>query len=257
MENLRISLVQADLKWEDKAANLATFQELSGPLQGCTDVVVLPEMFSTGFSMNTQALAEPMNGPSIAWMKDLAKALNAVVTGSLIITENEQYYNRQIWMAPDGAISIYDKRHLFTLANEQDYYSAGQERVVFTYKGWKIFPQICYDLRFPVWSRNTIDYDLLIYIANFPAKRRHAWNSLLIARAIENQVYTVGVNRIGEDPNGLSYSGDSRLIDYAGETIFHAAHHESVFTTTLSYQKQVHFRSKLQFLPDRDQFDIR
>lgn len=254
MQNLRVTTIQSHLFWENKQQNLAMFDQKLQALKGQTDLIILPEMFTTGFSMNAAPLAEAMDGPTMQWLQKQAAAVEAVITGSFIVIENGQYYNRLVWMLPDGQYQTYDKRHLFTLAGEQHYYSAGQERLVVEYKNWKICPLICYDLRFPVWSRNTVDYDLLIYVANFPARRSHAWKSLLVARAIENQAYTVGLNRVGKDENDIYYSGDSMILDYAGQLRYQISHVEDIFTTTLSYKDLHTFRSKLNFLPDRDDF---
>lgn len=256
MSNLRITTVQSYLHWEDKTQNLAMFDQKLKGLMGATDLIILPEMFSTGFSMNTEELAESMDGTTMQWLKQKAAEMKAVITGSFIAIENGQYFNRLVWMQPDGIYQTYDKRHLFTLAGEQHYYSAGKERLIVNYKGWKICPLVCYDLRFPVWSRNTEDYDVLIYVANFPERRHHAWKSLLVARAIENQAYTIGLNRVGKDNNDIYYSGDSVVLDYAGQARYQVSHIEDVFTTSLSYEDLKTFRSKLNFLPDRDRFEI-
>ena len=256
MDNLNVTVVQTALHWEDTTANLKQFDQKLNGLNGKTDLIILPEMFTTGFSMQPEKLAETMEGSALQWLREKAAQLNAAITGSLIIKEQQQFYNRLIWMEPSGKLHTYDKRHLFTLAKEQDHYTAGSKRLVVEWKGWRIMPLICYDLRFPVWSRNNLDYDLLIYVANFPHRRRKAWRSLLLARAIENQAYTIGVNRVGEDGNNMYHSGDSAIIDYAGEYYQELAHIEAVCTTTLSYSKQKTFRSKLQFLPDQDSFSI-
>ncbi|MEM9918017.1 MAG: amidohydrolase [Bacteroidota bacterium] len=251
-KDLRISIVQSILHWEQVDTNLEMFDAKLAPLKGQTDLIVLPEMFTTGFSMKAEVLAESMDGPTVHWMRAKAKALDTAVTGSLIIQENGRYYNRLIWVEADGRMATYDKRHLFTLAGEHQYYTAGQERLVVDYKGWKICPLVCYDLRFPVWSRNTVDYDLLIYVANFPARRSLAWKSLLQARAIENLAYTIGVNRVGSDENGIYYSGDTSLIDYEGNICYQKADEEAVYSLNLSYEAQQSFRQRYNFLADRD-----
>ncbi len=254
---LTVSLVQSVLHWENRAANLRHFsQHLSGLKAGDTDLVLLPEMFTTGFSMNAAALAEPTEGEAYRWMAQQASRLQAVVTGSIIAGEDGNYYNRLLWVRPDGSYAQYDKRHLFTLAKEEETYTAGREALFTELKGWKVMPLICYDLRFPVWSRNRERYDLLLYIANWPAKRRTAWKALLAARAIENQAFTLGLNRVGEDGNGFPYSGDSAAYDYAGEPLLQSAQVEGVFTLTLDQEKQSEFRSKLRFLDDQDTFTI-
>ncbi|MCB0569711.1 MAG: amidohydrolase [Phaeodactylibacter sp.] len=254
MQDLRVTLVQSSLHWEDRAANLASFEKKLEGAAGHTDLVVLPEMFTTGFTMNAANLAEPMSGPTMAWMARQAAKLGATVTGSFIATENGRYYNRLIWMRPDGSYASYDKHHLFTLAGEHHTYTAGDKQLVVGLHGWKILPLICYDLRFPAWSRNVAGYGLLIYVANWPEPRRHHWRSLLAARAIENQSYTLGINCVGKDGNGFDYTGDTSVFNYTGEELLHAANTEGCFTLTLSHAEQVAFREKLPFLADRDNF---
>lgn len=206
--------------------------------------------------MEAAKVAEPMEGKSMQWMKSQAQKKDAAVCGSLIIEEEGKYYNRFIWVQPDGIFYHYDKRHLFTLAGEDEYFQKGKERLLIQYKGWRICPLICYDLRFPVFARNDIDYDLLIYVANWPKPRANAWRTLLAARAIENQCYVAGVNRIGKDEKGLEYIGDTMLIDYLGDRIFHSAHTQQVSTASVSKTKMLSLRSKLNFLADRDEFKI-
>ena len=254
MENLRVSMVQADLAWENRAENLSRFSRLLDPLRGQTDLILLPEMFTTGFSMAATRFAEPEDGPTRTWMADQATKANAVILGSYIVEEGGGFYNRLLWVSPDGQIARYDKRHLFSLAGEHLYYRAGQARLVVELKGWRVCPLICYDLRFPVWSRNTVDFDLLVYIANFPARRAHAWKSLLMARAIENQCYTIGVNRIGTDGNGHDYSGDSCVMDFEGQYLAMATPGEYVATLTLEASPMVEVRKRFPFLSDRDDF---
>jgi len=254
--NLKVTLIQSPLVWEDVDANLAYFTKKINALNEATEVIVLPEMFTTGFSMQPEKLAEKMDGKAMTWLQSQAAQANAVICGSLIIEENGAYYNRFIWMQPDGTFQQYDKRHLFTLAKEHEHYQAGTQKLIIDYKGWKICPMVCYDLRFPVWSRNHENYDLLIYVANWPNKRSHHWKSLLVARAIENQCYTIGVNRMGTDANDLTYSGDSALIDYSGLILQQISTIEGVITATLDKQKQEVFRSKLSFLKDGDDFNI-
>ena len=256
VENLQVTLLQSHLIWEDKTANLAQFDQKLDQLTSQSDLIILPEMFTTGFSMQPEKLAEPMDGPTVKWLSEKAQQTNAVVTGSFICIENGQYYNRLVWMQPDGQYFTYDKRHLFTLAKEHEHYSAGQKRLIVEWKGWKIMPLICYDLRFPVWSRNTEQYDLLVYVANWPEKRVNAWKSLLTARAIENQCYAIGVNRVGHDGNGIPHSGASSLVDYSGALLYQVNYQEDSFTTTLSLAPQNTFRNKLRFLDDRDKFQI-
>ena len=247
-------MVQADLAWENRAENLSRFSRLLDPLRGQTDLILLPEMFTTGFSMAATRFAEPEDGPTRTWMADQATKANAVILGSYIVEEGGGFYNRLLWVSPDGQIARYDKRHLFSLAGEHLYYRAGQARLVVELKGWRVCPLICYDLRFPVWSRNTVDFDLLVYIANFPARRAHAWKSLLMARAIENQCYTIGVNRIGTDGNGHDYSGDSCVMDFEGQYLAMATPGEYVATLTLEASPMVEFRKRFPFLSDRDDF---
>lgn len=257
MPSIRISTVQTDLLWEDKAGNLARLEEKLLPLSGKTDLVILPEMFTTGFSMNAEALAEGEDGPSVAWMARMAQSLDAAVTGSLILEEQGRCYNRLIWMRPDGRFSRYDKRHLFSLADEQKHYSGGSQRLLVEWRGWTFCPLICYDLRFPVWSRNNGSIDMLIYVANFPEKRRLAWKSLLLARAIENQCFVAGVNRVGTDGTGIAYTGDTCLIDYEGEMLHHTSREENVHTLTVRKESMQAFRANFPFLKDADEFQIR
>jgi len=256
MQQLRITTVQSSLHWENIDANLERFSEKLAGLQNQTDLVVLPEMFTTGFSMNAQQLAETMDGKTMQWMASKAAETGAVITGSFIAREKGAFYNRLIWMRPDGTFDTYDKRHLFRLAKEDDFYKAGKKRLVTTWKGWKICPLICYDLRFPVWSRNTEAYDLLIYVANFPERRSKAWKNLLLARAIENQAFTVGVNRVGTDGKDIFYSGDTSVIDYAGHILYRASQVEAVFSTKISLSDLKTFRKRLAFLADSDDFEL-
>ena len=234
-------------------------RKISG-LKEETDLIVLPEMFSTGFTMNASALAETMDGASIAWMRKTAAKKNCAITGSLIISENGNFYNRLIWMKPDGNFFQYDKRHLFRLAHEEQTYAPGKSRLLIEMKGWKIFPLVCFDLRFPVWSRRTKEsgYDVLLYVANWPERRVTAWSQLLIARAIENQCYVVGVNRIGNDGNDIYHSGESAVINYKGENICGInAHEEIIETVELHKEEMENFRAQLPFLEDADSFTIK
>ena len=257
---LRVTTIQANLIWQNKAANLAKFDKiLRGLSRDETDVVVLPEMFTTGFSMSPKTLAEPMSGETVAFLTEKSKALNAAITGSFICKEEEKYYNRLIWMQPDGQFQTYDKRHLFTLVREQDYYAAGQKILQIEWRGWTIRPLICYDLRFPVWSRNVEPnfYDVLLYVANWPERRRLPWQSLLVARAIENQAFVVGVNRVGADGHGVLHSGDTTIVDFSGERLFQRSHTEGVETTTLFKNDLLDFRQKFTFLADQDPFILK
>jgi omega-amidase len=259
MKNLTISLIQADLHWEDVEKNLLMFSKIldSEELKKA-DLIVLPEMFNTGFTMNSAFFAEEMTGKTVEWMQKAAIKKKAVITGSLIIKENNNYYNRLIWMKPDGFLHFYDKRHLFRMANEHEHFSAGKERVVFNINGWRVCPMICYDLRFPVWSRNRDDYDLLIYVANWPQKRSHAWQSLLMARAIENLCYVAGVNRVGTDNKENLYSGDSAIIDFRGEYLATAIPlANEILTMELSYLDLMEFKKSFPAHLDADDFEIR
>jgi omega-amidase len=274
MSQLLITTIQTNLHWEDKAANLAMLQQKIAAA-GKTEVVVLPEMFSTGFSMQPAKLAEPMDGPTVEWMKKVSAENRVILTGSLIIEEDGQYFNRLIWMLPNGHFGYYNKRHLFAFAGEHQHYTPGQKRLIASVKGWKINLQVCYDLRFPVWARQSPaqfvsgeagdgtttnqhrpEYDVLVYVANWPERRSHAWRSLLMARAIENQCYVVAVNRVGNDGNNIYHSGDTLIIDPLGETIYHGQHLEESFTATLSKEHLDEVRNKFPFWRDADGFVI-
>lgn len=255
MHTLSVALVQSELHWADAVRNRAHFAGLLESAHGA-DLVVLPEMFTTGFSMDAPELAETMDGASVAWMREQASRLGAVVTGSLIVEEGGNYYNRLVWMGPDGNCDSYDKRHLFRMAGENQVYAPGGARRVFELKGFRICPQICYDLRFPVWSRCRNDYDVLLYVANWPERRREAWNTLLRARAIENLSYVVAVNRIGTDANGLSYSGDSCVVDPAGQVLFHHAETACVHRHELSLDALQAQRTAFPAHLDADEFSL-
>lgn len=255
-EVVRLTLVQCSLAWEDKAANLEQITTMIAPCKGQTDIIVLPEMFTTGFSMRPEALAETMEGPTLQWMAQQAVELDTALTGSFIVFESGHYYNRLVWMFPDGRYQTYDKRHCFRPAGEQEHYTPGSGHLLVHWKGWKILPLICYDLRFPVWSRNTQFYDLLLYVANWPERRAYPWNTLLRARAIENQVYTAGVNRIGLDGSGTDHSGDSAVLDFMGLPLQTAARQNAVFTVALSWSSQQEFRKAWPFWMDRDAFTL-
>ena len=260
--SLTVTLIQTDLIWEDKAANLNMLEYKIRSLQERTEVIVLPEMFSTGFSMKPEQFAETMDGESVEWMRKLATERKLILTGSLIIKENKQYYNRLLWMLPNGEYGYYDKRHTFGYAGEDKYYSQGDKRLIASVKGWKVNLQVCYDLRFPVWARQSSDenktpeYDALIYVANWPDRRSHAWKTLLCARAIENQCYVVGVNRVGNDGNNIYHSGDSMVIDPLGEVLYHVKDEEDIFTITLDKDHLQTVREKFPFLKDADEFKI-
>ena len=258
MSTLKISLIQPHLYWEDKGANLALLEQKILGMEGPTEIVILPEMFNTGFSMRPALYAETMDGPTVQWMRRIAMAQKIILTGSLMIQEGTQFYNRLIWMLPNGELGHYDKRHLFAFAGEDQYYTAGNKRLIASVKGWKINLQICYDLRFPVWARQTTpyEYDVLVYIANWPEKRSHAWKTLLVARAIENQSFVVGVNRVGIDGNDIAHSGNSMVVGPMGEVLYHCAEQESVFQITLQRDELEQTRGQFPFWKDADFFTI-
>ena len=254
--DLKITIVQADLSWEDKKGNLLHFDQLLQQVDS-TDLILLPEMFSTGFTMNT-SLAEDMIGESVAWMKTKAKEKNAAIAGSIIISEGNKVYNRLVWMNPDGTQLQYDKRHLFRMGNEHHHFTAGNKKIFPEIKGWRICPLICYDLRFPVWSRNVSPYyDLLIYVANWPKVRSQAWKSLLVARALENQCVVAGINRVGKDGNEIEHSGDSCVIDARGNIISGIQPgEEKTENVVLSAADLDHFRRTFPVLEDADDFKL-
>lgn len=267
MSSLIITIIQTDLSWEDKLANLAMLEEKINRIPGKTELVILPEMFTTGFSMNPGQLAEKMDGSTVTWMKRIAMQRKIILTGSVIIEDGGKFYNRMLWILPNGELGYYDKRHLFAFAGEDQHYSAGEKRVIAGVKGWKINLQVCYDLRFPAWARQsaitapvkeplTPEYDLLIYAANWPEKRSTAWKTLLRARAIENQCYVVGVNRVGEDANKIYYSGDSMIIDPLGDILYEKSNQEDIYTHTLDHAKLDEVRSIFPFWKDADHINI-
>ena len=256
MNDLKILTLQASIIWENKEKNRSHFFALANEKATDADVIIFPEMFSTGFTMNTK-LAEPMNGETIQQLKHFAHEKDILIITSLIIKENNRFFNRLVTVFPNEEVQYYDKRHLFSFAKEDKYYSAGNRQLIVEMKGWKIMPLVCYDLRFPVWSRNIMDYDLLIYVANWPERRRFAWQSLLVARAIENQCFTVGVNRVGKDNNGVEYSGDTAVLNPFGEKISGTKpFEEKTELITINYQELIDFRNKFNFLADRDRFTI-
>ena len=255
--NLKISCVQSDLNWENIEQNLNMFSEKIKHIPSETDIVVLPEMFTTGFSMNSIELAESMDGKSFRWMKAQADKYNKIIIGSVIIKEDKNYYNRCITMFPNGEFYTYDKGHLFRMEKEHEDFTKGEQKTIFKHNGWRICTLICYDLRFPVWSRNQDDYDLLIYIASWPESRREVWNTLLKARAIENQSYVVGVNRIGKDGEGIAYSGDTVIIDPKGRIIKKAEDYkEEIINAELSLNELNQFREKFPVFLDADNFKL-
>ncbi|AQG81536.1 amidohydrolase [Spirosoma montaniterrae] len=254
---MNVSLLQTDLYWHDPVANRAMLEERVFSLPESTDLIVLPEMFTTGFTMDARAVAEPMNLTTFRWLKQMAAQTGAVITGSYVVREGSAFYNRLVWMQPDGQFDTYDKRHLFRMAGEDRIYTAGTRRLVKEWKGWRICPLICYDLRFPVWSRNNpVEYDLLLYVANWPAPRRNAWNTLLQARAIENLSYVAGVNRVGTDGNGHLYAGDSSIIDFKGDVLFQHSDTELTHQQTLSLDALRAFRDRFPAHLDADSFTI-
>lgn len=260
-EELNLALIQADILWEDIEGNLQRFREKISSIKGA-DLILLPELFSTGFSMTATRLAEDMNGPTVQWMGEMAHLSGAVISGSLVIREGEKIYNRLVWMPPGGNLRTYDKKHLFTLAGEEAHFDAGEDKLIVDLYGWKICPLICYDLRFPVWSRNTMrsgspDYDLLLYVASWPEVRTFAWEQLLIARAIENQAYCVGLNRVGNDPSGHTYKGMSVVRDPLGEVVGNTLEYkEQILQLKLSAPHLDAIRKKISFLPDQDPFSL-
>jgi len=253
---LNITLIQPNIVWENKEANLAAYEQMIAAAPN-KEIVILPEMFSTGFSMAPEKLAEPMSGTSVQWMKDMAHRYRCIITGSLIIEEEGKYYNRLLWVQPDGKLGQYDKRHLFAYAGEDKHYSPGDTRLIAQVKGWKICLMVCYDLRFPVWARNyDAAYDVLIYVANWPERRSLAWKTLLQARAIENMSYVAGVNRVGDDGNGIHYNGDSSVFGPLGEKLWQHGAETAVHTITLDKQKLDEARGHFPFLNDADKFMI-
>jgi predicted amidohydrolase len=254
-EQLFLTLIQPDIVWEQKAANLQQYEATIAAIKGPRQIVVLPEMFSTGFSMAPERLAEPMDGPSVRWMADIAVKNRCILTGSLIIKEDGKYYNRMLWVQPDGNIGVYDKRHLFAYAHEDKHYTPGEKRMITQVNGWRINLQVCYDLRFPVWARNQGDeYDVLLYVANWPQQRSLAWKTLLQARAIENQCYVVGVNRVGTDAKNNNYTGDSSVFGPLGEVLWQHSGEPACHTVTLEKEPLIKIRTDLPFLNDADKF---
>ena len=266
MQPLQLSILQTDLVWEDPAANRQQIEAQLQALPGGTHLTILPEMFSTGFSMSPQLLAENMEGDTVQWMKQLALDKRTILTGSFIAKEGDQHFNRLLWVLPTGQIGQYDKRHLFAFAGEDKHYSPGNKRLIASVNGWRINLQICYDLRFPVWARQRStygeegnfepEYDLLVYVANWPERRSEAWKTLLRARAIENQCYVVGVNRIGVDGNGIQHAGDSMIIGPTGDVLYSCADRKELHTTILDPVFLLETRERFPFLRDADGFMI-
>jgi omega-amidase len=263
---MKVTLIQTTLHWEDRQKNLLHFDALVNSISEPTDLIVLPEMFTTGFTMDPVKFADPLNGPALQWMAKKAKEKNAAITGSVAVNDGQNCYNRLFWVEPSGTVNTYDKRHLFRMAGEDKHYAMGTKKIITNLKGFKICPQICYDLRFPVWSRNTFtktngvpaaSYDVLLYVANWPEVRSYPWKQLLIARAIENQCYVIGVNRIGKDGNDFAHSGDSMVINPRGEILSKTkANEESVETVTLDKAYLEDYRKAFPVGLDSDDFAL-
>lgn len=256
MSTLDVTIVQAELHWHDPERNRADFARLLAGRGEPTALIVLPEMFTTGFTMHARENAERMDGPSVAWMAETADKTGAAICGSLIIEDCGEYYNRFVLMHPDGKAQYYDKRHLFRLAGEHEHYAAGAKSATFTLRGWRIRPLVCYDLRFPVWSRNRNDYDLLVYVANWPEPRHLAWETLLRARAVENIAFVAGVNRIGVDGNDVPYIGGSAVIDYTGKYLATLGREPGIASATLDMPGLEKFRDRFPFWRDADEFSL-
>jgi len=253
---LKIAILQSNLIWENPKQNRNNFAEKIKRIGQSVDIILLPEMFTSGFTMSPINVAETMEGKTIKWMLEIALKSNAAIGGSLVIEEEGAFFNRFVFTKPDGTMEIYDKRHTFTLAGENEVYTSGKDKVIIAYKGWKICPLICYDLRFPVWARNTETYDVLLYVANWPKPRISAWNTLLKARAIENMCYTIGVNRVGVDGNNLEYVGHSQVIDMLGKELIISEEKEAIFEISFDKNVLTKTRNKFQFLNDKDLFFI-
>jgi predicted amidohydrolase len=256
MEKMRVHLIQSRVHWHDPADNRSMFETWIDSIEDRTDLIVLPETFASGFTQSPEKCAESMDGESVSWMREMAARSSAVITGSLAIAGAGVYRNRLIWMPPEGEPGWYDKHHLFRMAGEHLRYAAGKDRVIFHYKGWRVFPQICYDLRFPVWARTRNDYDLMLYVANWPKPRSLAWHHLLRARAIENQCYVLGVNRVGEDGNGWHYQGGSAVIDFLGQPLAELGDAEGVISAELDPETRQRFLSEFPFAEDADDFSL-
>ncbi|WP_298391433.1 nitrilase family protein [Flavobacterium sp.] len=253
---MKIALIQTDLSWENPNENKALLQEKINAISQYVDLIVLPEMFTSGFTMNPENVAQTMDGDAVSWLKEIASNKNCAITGSLVIEENGHYFNRLVFVFPSGEIQTYDKRHLFTLAGEDKVYTSGKEKLIIEYNGFKICPLICYDLRFPVFARNVEDYDVLIYVANWPKPRINAWDILLKARAVENMSYVIGVNRVGIDANNHDYVGHSQAVDFLGNCIQEPQEIEGVFVVEFDKNILLETRKKLNFLADKDNFEL-
>ena len=262
MQDLRITLVQSALSWHKVEENLAQFASLFSSIDSETDVIVLPEMFTTGFTMESGKVAEQMQGRTHTWMQEQALKKNAVICGSAVIEDEGKYYNRFLWVEPEGQTSYYDKRHLFRMADENRFYTGGTELITINYKGWKLRPLICYDLRFPVWARNSViddefGYDVLLYVANWPQARIAVWTTLLQARALENFAYCLGVNRVGDDEKGINYNGQSMVFDPKGNLLGTLDDTKGTQTVTLKYDELAAFRKRFPVFLDADSFDLK
>ncbi|MBW3470515.1 amidohydrolase [Arthrospiribacter ruber] len=260
---LKVALVQTELYWKNKVANMAMLEEKIAGMDEEVDIIILPEMFTTGFTMEAEEVAENMNLQTTRWLKQMARHTQALVTGSFVVVEDGKYFNRLVWAKPNGDIGHYDKRHLFRMASEDEHYSMGKTQEFFEWKGWRIMPQVCYDLRFPVWSRNrllddgSLAYDLVFYVASWPSPRINAWDILLQARAVENLAYSIGVNRIGRDGNQVPYSGHSGAYNYKGETICFSQEKEEILIAELDYEGLMEFRKKFPAWRDSDRFELK
>ncbi|TBM98989.1 amidohydrolase [Hyunsoonleella flava] len=256
-DDLKIALVQTDLVWENPEQNRLNFGEKIKSIKEEVDIIILPEMFTSGFTMNAKSVAETMDGVTVSWLKDMAKTVQSAVAGSVVISEDGSYFNRFLFVEPSGKLSYYDKRHTFTLAGEHKVYTAGKSKLILDYEGWRICPLVCYDLRFPVWARNTENYDILLYVANWPVPRIDAWDALLKARAIENMSYSIGVNRIGVDGANIGYCGSSACYDVLGKKISEIPMNKEVIEiVNLSKNHIRKYRNALKFLEDRDEFNL-
>lgn len=253
---MKTALIQTNLIWENPVANRSLFEDKINSISDTIDLIVLPEMFTSGFTMNPSIVAETMEGETLSWLKEMAKTKNCAITGSLVIQENNNFHNRMVFVFPNGEVQHYDKRHLFTLAGEQKVYTAGSKKLIVEYKGWRICPLVCYDLRFPVFSRNTENYDLLIYVASWPQPRINAWDILLKARAVENLSYAIGVNRVGTDNNNLEYNGHSQVVDELGNHLLSPQENDGIFILELDKNKMHETRNRLNFLNDKDKFQL-
>lgn len=254
---MKVAVLQTDLVWENPIYNRLTIESKVLSSDKKFDLLVLPEMFTSGFTMNPERVAETMDGETIEWLKSLAKQKKTAIIGSLVIEEERNYYNRLVLVTPKKEVQYYDKKHLFTLAGEEKVYTSGTEKVIFEYKDWKICPQVCYDLRFPVFARNVEDYDLLVYVANWPKIRTQAWDALLKARAIENMSFVVGVNRVGKDANGHDYVGHSQVLDELANELIAPFEESDLLVVSLNKKKMHETRTKLNFLEDRDEFELK